>query len=58
MKYTSHVASLLAFAITLLAPSFTRADDLADIKARIWQRHDNAVKRLHDWIAQVSIAAR
>src|SRR5438105_670055 len=29
----------------------------ADIKAEITKRHDEAVKRLHDWIAQVSIAA-
>src|SRR5574338_734410 len=29
----------------------------ADIKAEIAKRHDGAVKRLQDWIAQVSIAA-
>ena len=29
----------------------------ADIKAEITKRHDEAVKRLQDWIAQVSIAA-
>src|SRR5262249_52786613 len=32
-------------------------DDHADIKAEIMKRHDEAVKRLQDWIAQVSIAA-
>jgi acetylornithine deacetylase/succinyl-diaminopimelate desuccinylase-like protein len=32
-------------------------DDHADIKAEIAKRHDEAVKRLQDWIAQVSIAA-
>jgi acetylornithine deacetylase/succinyl-diaminopimelate desuccinylase-like protein len=32
-------------------------DDRAEIKAEITKRHDEAVKRLHDWIAQVSIAA-
>src|SRR5258708_30297051 len=32
-------------------------DDHADIKAEITKRHDEAVKRLQDWIAQVSIAA-
>src|SRR6266404_3602128 len=32
-------------------------DDHGDIKAEITKRHDEAVKRLHDWIAQVSIAA-
>ena len=33
------------------------ADDQADIKAEITKRHDEAIKRLQDWIAQVSIAA-
>ncbi len=51
------ITALVASAIVLTAPSFTRADDLADIKTQIAQRHDEAVKRLHDWIAQVSIAA-
>jgi len=32
-------------------------DDRADIKAEITRRHDEAVKRLQDWIGQVSIAA-
>ena len=32
-------------------------DDHADIKAEVTKRHDEAVKRLQDWIAQVSIAA-
>src|SRR5437773_11721499 len=32
-------------------------DDHADIKAEIAKRHDEAVKRLQNWIAQVSIAA-
>src|SRR5947199_2837557 len=31
--------------------------DHADIKAEIAKQHDEAVKRLQDWIAQVSIAA-
>src|ERR1051326_5799106 len=33
------------------------ADDLADIRAEITKRHDEAVKRLQDWIAHPSIAA-
>ena len=45
------VAILFVFAGTI------RADEHADIKAEITKRHDEAVKRLHDWIAQVSIAA-
>lgn len=50
---------LLTF-LTALAIATTHciaADDHADIKAEITKRHDEAVKRLHDWIAQVSIAA-
>jgi acetylornithine deacetylase/succinyl-diaminopimelate desuccinylase-like protein len=46
--------------LAVLAVGTTRcigADDHADIKAEITKRHDQAVKRLHDWIAQVSIAA-
>src|SRR3989440_8951784 len=33
------------------------AEDFADINAQITKRHDESVKRLQDWIAQVSIAA-
>ena len=33
------------------------ADDLGDIRAEIAKRHDEAVKRLQDWIAHPSIAA-
>src|SRR6478736_4569772 len=32
-------------------------DDFADIKAQITNQHDESVKRLQDWIGQVSIAA-
>ena len=32
-------------------------DDFADIKAQITKQHDESVKRLQDWIGQVSIAA-
>ena len=46
-----------AVAILFLFVGTIRADDHADIKAEITKRHDEAVKRLHDWIAQVSIAA-
>ena len=52
-------SKLLIF-LTAFAIGTTRclaADDLADIKAEITKRHDEAVQRLHDWIAQVSIAA-
>src|SRR5216110_3626987 len=33
------------------------ADDLADIKEQISKQHDQSVKRLQEWIHQVSIAA-
>src|SRR5690349_24441835 len=33
------------------------ADDMADIRSEIGKRHDEAVKRLQDWIALPSIAA-
>jgi acetylornithine deacetylase/succinyl-diaminopimelate desuccinylase-like protein len=46
---------LTAFAIGIT--SCLAADDLTEIKAEITKRHDEAVQRLHDWIAQVSIAA-
>src|SRR3954464_2926481 len=36
---------------------YTATDDHADIKSEITKRHDEAVKRLQDWISQVSIAA-
>jgi acetylornithine deacetylase/succinyl-diaminopimelate desuccinylase-like protein len=51
------------FIIPLIALAFAghicdaATDDHADIKAEITKRHDEAVKRLQDWIAQVSIAA-
>lgn len=32
-------------------------DDFSDIKAQVTKQHDEAVKRLQDWIGQVSIAA-
>src|SRR5256714_12204511 len=37
--------------------AYSAEEDLADIKSEISMRHDEAVKRLQDWIAQVSIAA-
>src|SRR5437879_11686353 len=37
--------------------SIAATDDHADIKAEITKHHDESVKRLQDWIAQVSIAA-
>src|SRR6266478_3808477 len=43
--------------ITTVDSVFSAANDLVGIKAEIAKCHDEAVKRLQDWIAQVSIAA-
>src|SRR5918998_6130550 len=51
-------ATLAAFAILTAAPySYSADEDLAPIKAEVAKRHDESVKRLQDWIKQVSIAA-
>ena len=51
-------SALAALAILTAAPSSYSAEtDLAPIKAEVAKRHDEAVKRLQDWIKQVSIAA-
>ena len=54
-----NAAILAAFAIITIAPSlsYSAETDLKDIKSEITKRHDEAVKRLQDWIGQVSIAA-
>ena len=41
----------------LLLASPLQAQDLADIRREVTKRHDEAVKRLQDWIALPSIAA-
>jgi acetylornithine deacetylase/succinyl-diaminopimelate desuccinylase-like protein len=48
------IRTLLALAL-LASPAL--ADDLADIRAEVAKRHDEAVKRLQDWIGFPSIAA-
>jgi len=48
------------FAIAISLPvtrAYSAADDLADVKAQVAKQHDESVKRLQDWIKQVSIAA-
>src|SRR5437868_11259109 len=47
---------LIALVIIITA-NIAVADDLGDIKREIAKRHDEAVKRLQDWIALPSIAA-
>ena len=50
--------STAAFVILASGSRLCAAEnDLAPIKAEITKRHDEAVKRLQDWIKQVSIAA-
>jgi acetylornithine deacetylase/succinyl-diaminopimelate desuccinylase-like protein len=49
--------TLIATAALAASPCAVAEDGHADIKAEIAKRHDEAVQRLHDWIAQVSIAA-
>jgi len=47
-----------ALAILTAAPSsYSDKDDLAVVQAEVAKRHEEAVKRLQDWIKQVSIAA-
>src|SRR5438067_9182888 len=49
--------TLIIAALAALVHSHAVADDLADIRREIAKRHDEAVKRLQDWIALPSIAA-
>jgi acetylornithine deacetylase/succinyl-diaminopimelate desuccinylase-like protein len=57
---TSTLSILLALAATAM-PAASRpvraADDFADIRREIAARHDEALKRLRDWMALPSIAA-
>src|SRR5947199_10487704 len=53
---TKLLISLTAIAVATPCCIAT-TDDHADIKAEVMKRHDEAVKRLQDWIGQVSIAA-
>src|SRR5436309_7416570 len=51
------VAAIEAATIFVSNQQAWSADDLADIKEQITKQHDQTVKRLQDWIHQVSIAA-
>jgi acetylornithine deacetylase/succinyl-diaminopimelate desuccinylase-like protein len=59
MTYKSTLAAVfVAFSVfAFTAVSRSAENDLAPIKTEITKRHDEAVKRLQDWIKQVSIAA-
>src|SRR6478609_3873384 len=50
-------AFALFVALTPLQESFSADTEHTDIKAEVTKRHDEAVKRLQDWIGLVSIAA-
>jgi acetylornithine deacetylase/succinyl-diaminopimelate desuccinylase-like protein len=52
LTFVTAVALLTSASLCYAADS-----DTAAIKSEITKRHDEAVKRLHDWIAQISIAA-
>ena len=52
MKY-----KIAALAVALTVATTLAAQDLADIRREVTKRHDEAVKRLQDWIALPSIAA-
>lgn len=58
MKINHYAAALVVFAIITTAPSsYSAEDDFADVKAQITKQHDEAVKRLQEWIKLPSIAA-
>src|SRR5436305_13730719 len=51
------VAATAAATIFVSNQQAWSADDLADIKEQITKQHDQTVKRVQDWIHQISIAA-
>src|SRR5437879_12692960 len=59
MNQLSRYVTIIFFVVQLAAIEvcYGTEDDHADIKAEIAKRHDEALKRLQDWIGQVSIAA-
>src|SRR5258708_1237730 len=58
MSRTTIAAAITAFAAVIGAnQSYAATNDLTDVRREITKRHDEAVKRLQDWIALPSIAA-
>ena len=51
------IATAITTITILTIPAFAADNDLADIRREVTKRHDEAVKRLQDWIALPSIAA-
>lgn len=57
-RKTLLLAVVLSAAGFLLTPAARAAEnDFSDVKAQIVKQHDESIKRLQDWIKQVSIAA-
>ena len=57
-RHVQFAAALAALTLLVSAQdSFSADNDLAAIKAEVTKRHDEAVKRLQDWIKLPSIAA-
>src|SRR6266513_1575758 len=56
-RKTFFMAATAAATIFVSNQQAWSADDLTDIKEQITKQHDQTVKRLQDWIHQVSIAA-
>src|SRR5262245_14140039 len=57
MRFFSLGGIAIALLLTANPLCYSADTEHADIKAEITKRHDEAVKRLQDWIRQVSIAA-
>ena len=56
-KKTSLAAIVACAAVLVASPTLSAETDLSDISREIAKRHDEAVKRLRDWIAAPAIAA-
>src|ERR671936_1855931 len=57
MRFFSRIGLAFILLWTTNSHCYAAASDLDDIKSEITKHHDEAVKRLQDWIGQVSIAA-
>ncbi|MBP8080689.1 MAG: M20/M25/M40 family metallo-hydrolase [Arenimonas sp.] len=53
----NYLATGIAAIAIAMAPGYAAADELEAIRGQVTARHDEAVKRLQDWIALPSIAA-
>ena len=54
--FIRHARALVAFAIcTVISSSYSAENELADIKSQITKQHDEAVKRLKEWIGQAVV---